>query len=277
MRILHVWSLAGIAAILAKYQRKMGHEVKVMVRKGYDPFGIEAHYGVKGTHSLLPPRGKRFLKDAVKTAKNYDVIHVHHVYEIVPAMKRAYPDKIVVLHYHGTELRENPQEARAESEKYADRILVATPDLLRFVKGAYIPNPIDTELFSPREITRNGKALCIMTKAENETLIARWLKEGNTSLDYETLDRNKTGVPYSKMPELLEKYEYYIDLKNDLANSADIEREGVISPAYSTTGLQALSMGLKVLNYECKVVQGLPDMHRPENVAKKVEEHYRGT
>ena len=40
------------------------------------------------------------------------------------------------------------------------------------------------------------------------------------------------------------------------------------------TGLQALSLGQKILNYDFKIIQGLPNEHKPENVVKKLMDVY---
>lgn len=34
MKILHVWDQAGVASILAKYQKKLGHDSEVIRREG---------------------------------------------------------------------------------------------------------------------------------------------------------------------------------------------------------------------------------------------------
>ena len=43
-RILHIWDQASVSCVLAKYQRKIGHEVSVIKRDGFDKFGIMHFY-----------------------------------------------------------------------------------------------------------------------------------------------------------------------------------------------------------------------------------------
>ena len=37
-KILHIWDQAGVACVLAKYQRRIGHDVKVIKRASFDKF-----------------------------------------------------------------------------------------------------------------------------------------------------------------------------------------------------------------------------------------------
>ena len=108
MKILHVWDQAGVACILAKQHRKQGHEVRILKRAGYDPFGISQFYG----EPLLDMDGKSFLKFAVKQADGYDAVHVHSIYKIIPDLRKKYPDKKLVLHYHGSEVRDKADPLR---------------------------------------------------------------------------------------------------------------------------------------------------------------------
>jgi len=258
-----VWDQAGVGCIIAKYQSKLfGHETKVIKRKGFDGFGILSYYGGEEFRAFA---GMQFLRTAEKIAENYDIIHIHDLYNLVPRIKKRYPEKGVFLHYHGTRLRETPQEKRTKYEQFAEKIFVSTPDLTEFVDSVYIPTPVDRELFSAREVEENRKALCIMTKAETPEIISELLKEHKISLRYETRSRDAKPVQYREMPELLKKYEMLMDLK--------VHNRSVMK-AYSMTGLQALSLGLKVLNHDFKIVRGLPDIHLPENVVKTLEAQY---
>lgn len=75
----------------------------------------------------------------------------------------------------------------------------------------------------------------------------------------------KDFVPYHKVPDLLNKFEYYIDIK--------VINDKVI-PAMSRTGLEALACGLKVFNHELRIVERLPDEHYAIYVAKEALQHY---
>src|SRR5919197_2608652 len=106
MKILHIWDQAGVACVLAKYHRRIGHEVRILKRAGYDPFGISQFYN----EPLLDMDGKAFLKYAIKEAGSCDVVHVHTLYKIIPDLRKKYRDKKLVLHYHGSEARNRQNE-----------------------------------------------------------------------------------------------------------------------------------------------------------------------
>jgi len=238
------------------------HQTKVIKRKGFDRFGVFSYYGGEEFRAFV---GMQFLRTAEKVAKNYDIIHIHDLYELVPRIKKRYPEKDVFLHYNGTRLRETPQESRAKHEQFAKNVFVGTPDLTEFVDSVYIPNPVDRELFPACATEENGKAISLMAATETPEIISELLRKHNVSLKYETRSRDEAPIRYEEMPEFLKSYECLMDLK--MIN-------GSVSKAYSMTGLQALSLGLKVLNWDFKMVHGLPDIHLPENVVKALEAQY---
>ena len=149
LKILYIWDQAGVGCILAKYLRTRGNDVKILKRSGYDPFAIFPFYN----QSLIDINARNFLKLSVKSAKNYDVIHIHTLFKIVPELRKKYKDKLIILHYHGSEVRakkESIDPVRLDAEHKSDVILVSTPDLLSYVKNdkvQYFPNPVDTEHF----------------------------------------------------------------------------------------------------------------------------------
>jgi hypothetical protein len=46
MRILHIYDKAGVAGLLAKYQRLLGHEAIVITQKGVHSYGHGITYSV---------------------------------------------------------------------------------------------------------------------------------------------------------------------------------------------------------------------------------------
>jgi len=262
-KILHVWDQAGVSCVLAKYQRRLGHDVKVIKRAGFDKFKIYSFYGETEFKTLL---GFQFLKIAEKESKNFDIIHVHDLFNLVPRLKKKYSNKKIILHYHGSILRNTPVGKREKFESFADEVLVSTPDLQEITDCKYIQNPVDTEHFSPRSINENKKALSLLGQTETPELISNLLKKHNITLNYETISRERKPIFYNDMPNFLSNYEYLIDLKY-------IDGKN-IGKFVSMTGLQALSLGQKILNYDFKIIQGLPNEHKPENVVKKLMDVY---
>lgn len=258
-----MWDQAGVSCVLAKYQRKIGHKVSVIKRDGFDKFGILQFYNETILKSHL---GLLFLKTALNYAKDYDVIHVHDLFELISKLKVKYPNKKIILHYHGTKLRITPMKKRNKAESCADSILVSTPDLSKFVNAQYFPNPIDIEHFSPRIINENNKTISLMTNYESHEKLNFLLKKNGINQNFDAWPREIKPIAYVDMPNFLSSYEYLIDLK--------LVSDGNPMSSYGVLGLQALSLGLKVINFEYKIVKGLPEQYMPEKVVEKLEKIY---
>ena len=102
MKILHINDMAGVACILAKYQRLSGIESKVLSPNKIDKFGILKYY--KDYVEIIDPIN--FVDYCISEAKDADVIHVHSMEEVVVKMHKTFGNsKKIVLHYHGTDIR----------------------------------------------------------------------------------------------------------------------------------------------------------------------------
>lgn len=259
-----MWDQAAVACTLAKYQRHIGHDSLVIKRNGFDKFKILNFYKQQ---TFKVKFNKIFSYMAIKKAANYDVIHVHDQYPLLKPLREKYPKKTLVLHYHGSMLRLTPRVKLEPYERFADKILVSTPDLLEFIDAEYLPNPIDIEHFHPRKIKKNGKAISIMSKWESQKQLRKLLDENNIFLDVEFLDRDAKPVMYATMPNFLSKYEYLIDLK--------LVYDQKPIPSYGCLGLQALNLGLKVINYNFNINTEFPKEHHPELVIEKLMKIYQ--
>jgi hypothetical protein len=259
MKILHVWDQAGVACILAKYQRKLGHDVLVMKRLGYDPFQVFQFYGLP----LLDLDGKSFLNQVTKKAREYDIIHVHSISKIIPDLRKRYPNKTIILHYHGSDVRGAVKTSlQLSGEELSDAIIGSTEDLQPHVgsKMLHVPNPVDTEHFRP---TRNidchaTDALTFKTTDSDTNKIIALLKESGIELSLKIVDRQSDPVPYSEMPHLISGFRTYVDLKFV---------RGKLLHAPSKTGLECLACGLRVLNYKMEYTDNLPEVYMPEKCA----------
>jgi len=263
LRILHVWDQAGVACILAKHHRRLGHDIRILKRAGYDPFGISQFYG----EQLINMDGKSFLKLVAKEAENYDLVHVHSLYKIIPELKKKYRDTKIVLHYHGSEVRgKQADPLRAEAEEKADAILGSTKDLQDYVDNmTCIPNPVDTEHFTPGATPSNGKAFTIRTTRGDSQWVLDYLKKNKIDLSVDVVDREANPIQYSEVPAFLKRYGTYVDIKYI---------DGTLLEAMSKTGLESLACGLKVINHRLECVEGLPNEHRPEVAASSVMNVY---
>ena len=267
MKILHVWDQAGVACILAKQQRFQGNQVSILKRAGYDPFGIFGFY----REPLISSDGKSFIKHAIKQAEKFDVIHVHSLYKIIPDLRRKYRDKIIVLHYHGSEARKESKDlVQEEAEEMSDVLVGSTSDLARFVGSGmkYIPNPIDTDHFAPSRVheASSEKAFTFKTTGADVEWVIQHLRNNGIDTIIQVIDRQANPIPYSQMPQVMNQYAVYVDLKHI---------GGVLLQAPSKTALECLGCGLKVLNYRLELVEKFPEEHRPQKVAAQVLELYR--
>ena len=299
MKILHINDMAGVACILAKYQRANGIESKVLSPNRIDKFGILKYY--KNYVEIIDPIN--FLDYSISQAKDADVIHVHSMEEIVVKMRKTFGNsKKIILHYHGTDIRglknkNNPalssmkiktkfymrklrnrlrlirmgyyKSAKTESQKLADVILVSTDDLLSLLPNAkYLPNPVDLDHFSKetnKDSKVNDNALTIKTETGNTKKVLEYCKENNIDLKIDVFDRTKTPLLHEQIPNLLKKYNLYVDIK--IVNDQLLE-------SLSKTGLESLACGLKVLNYKLEYLDKLPQKHNPVSVVNHLENIY---
>ncbi len=264
MKILHIWDIGGDSYLLAKYQKKLGHQTEVIKRAGYNPYGIVEFYGGIEQKTILSVG--EFYLNAILKSRNFDIIHIHCIYKLVPILRRLYPKKKIILHYHGSDCRLTPLKKRLKAEHLSNRVLVSTPDLKKFVpEGTYIPNPIDTEHFK-HKVSISKKAFTILVRENKLEDIKNFLLKNNYNIQFDVNYSKNSPILYRDMPKLFSKYGIYIDLKFSF--------DGKIIPAMSNTGRQALAQGLTVLNYELKLIDKFPNQFEPENVVSEMEKIY---
>jgi hypothetical protein len=291
LKILHIWDQAGVACIIAKYQNKMGHEVKVMRTTNYDPYGIYEFY--ENLVCFTPM--EEFLETCLREANVSDIVHIHSRIDVFFYLHNKISKKPrIVMHFHGTDLRGIKQSQKkwplrnyltasiknyrrslvrkrsnALVEKFADMILVSTPDLLSHVStgSVLLHNPVDTEHFNENQNSgSNERAFTFATESKSvKNWIIRICKQnGINNLD--VVDRTKKSIKYFAMPNFLRDFGIYIDIlyiNNKLIKSN------------SKTGLESLACGLRVIDYTSEPKIGLPVEHQPSNVVQKLEIIYQ--
>ncbi len=305
LKVLHIHDQAGVACILAKYQRMNDIKSKVLSSNKIDKYGILRFY--KDYVDLVDRAN--FVEYCLSEAKSADIIHIHSVEQLVIKIRKTFGNsKKIILHYHGTDIRglknkNNPNSStiqntktrtksfaakvknrlsliqmgyykslRTESQKLANEILVSTPDLLLLLPHAkYLPNPVDVDHFSKDDINynkvknNNNNALTIKTTSGDIQKTLRYCKENNINLKIDVLDRTKTPISYEEIPNFLKKYNVYVDIR--IVNDKILEN-------FSKTALESLSCGLKVLNYKLEYIERLPEIHNPVNVTHELENIY---
>lgn len=297
MRILHIWDQAGVACILAKYQRLQGHQSKVIRISGQDKFGIYSFY----KEYVFDVKLDGFAEKCIQEAKSADVVHIHSRIDILLKLRENFGrSKKIILHYHGTDIRglkrqKLPHRSRLsdlairskiiyrkirekillkkqihiKAQRLADAVIVSTPDLLQLVMkdSRYLPNPVDTDHFKPRVVLRNEQkdALTIDTEVTDIPWALNYSKKHGINLDIEVYDRIKDPIIYAYMPDFLRKYKVYVDIR--YVNERILEN-------LSKTALEALACGLKVLDYKLDYCQGLPAEYDPLNVTSSLSTIY---
>jgi glycosyltransferase involved in cell wall biosynthesis len=293
MRILHLWDQAGVAFVLAKYQRLRGYDSKTIMVREFDKYGIGKFYN----EYIDDTTREEFVQRSLKEARYADVLHVHSRSDMVVKLRKYFGNsKKIILQYHGSDIRgikkqklphrskisdlairgifayrrmrDKIRRIQLNAQRMADAVIVSTPDLLPLVSNAiYIPNPVDIDHFTPHVIRKENKKNAIAFKTE--VTDAQWLlyycKYNNIRLDIEVYDRSKTPIMHADMPEFLRQYAVYVDIKY-------VEEQ--LLQALSKTALEALACGLTVLDFKLDCRQGLPDEYTPMNVVSRLETIY---
>ena len=270
MKIFHMWNTAGVGSLIAKYTSKYcGVESDVTYMKYWDHFGLTSigtayDYGYK--RSLALARMAYHLTNFIRSYEGWDILHIHDMDRYLFPFKFIHPWIPKIIHYHGTRIRDRWDD-RKNLWKYADRILVSTPDLLDGAPSdaTYIPNTYDDDLFNP-EINTNKipKALHVSYFADD---IAQEYAE-NQGIELVIHDREKNPLPHDKFAELINTYAYYIDVKRD------VETKSYILEGTSITGLEALAAGATVIDWKGDLNKGVPNENKPVNFARKIMEVY---
>jgi len=286
LNILHVWDQAGVSGLMAYYQKNLGHHADIIKLKEFDD-GIMGKYGFElipfklKTYPALPRVILRTLKRkwrsltfyfAVKRiAKKYDILHIHSLWLCVFFT----PFKKKIIEFHGDDVRKEPHLKKGLRRFSTSlfiyfyskfhKLYVSTPDLLRDVPNSeWIPNPVDPLHFN--------KKLHEDYEPASAYYIHNWYEDGSHAQEFSSkyglkltiFDRTIKGnwILHEDFPKVLGLYEYFIDRKN--------------IPSLSKTGLEALAMGLKVVQgWDGKILEGLESIHLPENVAARTIRIYK--
>lgn len=247
MKILFVWDVAGVSCVFAKYLRRRGHEVKVMSRALQDEFHFLDFYG----ETRLDVEGGEFDMMAYKEAENHDIIHCNAVPKVANFIKQQYPNKKVLIEYHGSELRMLHQD-----NPHVDKTLVSTPDLVKFMPGAeWLPNPVDVEHFKPSD------------HEEGAVFFKEYYHEEPTEIPFpfDIVNREQPRL-HSSIPFLLQQWDTFIDYR--------FYKGFGLLDFPSKTSLEALATGMKVYNHKRMLIRGLPSMHRGDIATLKLEKIY---
>jgi hypothetical protein len=272
MKIMHIWNTAGIGGLIARYMDRMkGTDSSSYMWDRWDPFDMGTEKTINYKTILGNKLGKLKTPTLVRTARHYDVIHNHGLEGLTPWLRLLYPKKKIILHYHGTRIRGKWKEKK-KFWRYADTILVSTPDLLEGapVGVLYVPNLLDWDTID--RLREDGEertegALTVSRWCDNE---AREIARAN-GLRLTIHDREKVPLPHKTFLTVMSTFTHYIDIKRDFLTGPGTDQ---ILRAHSLTGLEALGLGLTVYNWDGEVSEIDIENHRPENVIPILWEIY---
>jgi len=228
-----------------------------------------------------------FTDRCIREGESADVIHVHGFIDILFKLHKKFRKKKIILHYHGTDIRGlNRQElphrsqlsdtvirlkrlyrkkiGHSKAQKLADAVCVSTPDLLPLVRnGIHIPIPIDTDHFKPdsNSSLKLKEAFTINSEVTNIQWALDYCKKKGINLDVDVIDRTKNPIMYKNIPDFIRGYKTYVDIR--YVNDTVLEN-------LSSTALQSLACGLKVLDYKLQFRQALPPQHNAVNVISQI-------
>ncbi|HEX5187270.1 MAG TPA: hypothetical protein VFV86_10315 [Nitrososphaeraceae archaeon] len=307
MKILHINDQAGVACVLAKYQKYYGINSKVLLPNSiltnykFDKFGIYKFYKDHVTIS----NGFNYLDHCISEARDVDVIHIHSMEDLVVKMRKTFGNsKKIILHYHGTDLRglkpnfstlQNIKTKtkllavnlrqrtrlvkmgyykllstlRKESQNLADELLVSTPDLLELLPNAkYLPNPVDVDHFSKDKVRHD--------KTDSNALTIK-TPTGNIEKTLQYCKHNNIDLKIDVFDRTTNPLQYKevpnLLKKYDIYVDIRIVNDRILQ-SLSKTGLESLACGLKVLNYKLEFQNKLPEIHNPLNVVKQLQNIY---
>jgi len=264
MKVLHIWNTAGVAGYIAEYLYEY-HDIesKVLWRKEHDPYN-QATSKVK----YVDGGTIRFHLMCLINAMFYNIIHFHSIDRWLKYYKFLFPKKLIIIHYHGTEIRHNWKK-RKRYWKHADKIIVSTPDLIESIHAPkeviHIPNMVNFKLC---EVYKDNNKYNKSSFHVNYGAL-------DIALEIKTKRKIRMTVHNYRVDKLFHKdflkqismYEYYIDVRR---------QKGEILRNMSLTAIEALHMGVKVIDWRNKLISKLPKAYRINEIAKRYLDIYSG-
>jgi len=303
LRILHINDVAGVGALMVKYQREMGHDSKLLYISEFDGLNITSFYDDTinmDKYKIINIRtGKGYLKrvnliyrlykkfyiiirimrhlifcfKALRFTLNWnpDIVHIHSLFLFpffIPFRKK-------LLEFHGTKIRIKYNDGTINDHRSVPRfafklyklmkvpIFVSTEDLKDNVPYECEYIPNPIDIVHFSKRKMGNKILYIHNHYED------LLKSLNRAYNIIGLGEN-IDIQLKDNNELINYKDYpnYLSKYNLL-----IDRYKISS--LSKTALEFLSMGGKVLNWRGEIIENLPKENMPYNVASNTVLIYR--
>ena len=247
-KILHINDTAGVASLISTELNRLNHKSKVIARlNSTQKLSITSNYDSK----IISGSYKKFLLFLIKELILFrpNIVHIHYWFDGINLVHRIskllFFNPKLIYHAHGDDIRSLLKNKSWDASKLKSDInIVATKDIL-FPNAIHLPNPIDTNMFYRHNNKErvNNEALYIRTRFDRKDYAIEYSKKHNLKLSIiDRIDGN--GVPYRELPNIFQKYEYYLDFKG-LTNKEVI----------SKTAMEALASGVKVVTDDGFIIE----------------------
>jgi glycosyltransferase involved in cell wall biosynthesis len=271
MKILHIGDVAGVPQKIAQAQRELGYKSDVLSYKMH-PFGYQTDFCYPVTSKFPYDYIKRFTI-FLKFIKKYDIYHFHGVTLLpkgIDSILWKMIKKKLIIHHHGSELRFKGENYIYS--KFADKILVSTPDLLEWSPdGIWLPNPVDIREYELLERgSQTHKLRILHAPSSRETKGTKYVIQAINKLKKEGYDIEFILLENVPHEEVLEQ-----------TKLSDIIVDQLIIGWYGMFSIEAMCMGKPVLCYikkdlADKYYQDLPILNTSpefvyENLIKLIE------
>lgn len=257
MKVLHVSNPGRVASLIARH---FEGSVVYLSTPFWDPFQL-------GNDPTVKYVGGDLLGAVLRDARDFDVIHVHSLDWMLPKIREQYPEKTMIMHHHGQNLREDPAEASKRSE-LVDKILFCTPDLKQYLpaRAEYLPNLIDETLFKPASVAGLGTVFPHCYERHNPYIpqvLARFP-------DCFIFKRLNNPLPYWQIPGFLARFDTLISWK------PEVDYEHSKFAVLTLTDLEMLALGHRVYYWHTgEIVTEFPFTHRTDYVISLMRRYYK--
>ena len=210
-KLLQIWDITCSSATLAEYLEDCGWRCKVIVREAFHKHSCSEEFW---DYVRVPGGVGKFCFDVAKTILSFrpSIILVRQVYEILPLVRVIAPFTPLIMQFHGHEVRyckTLPWQASLATKRIS-----STRDIERW--GDYYGTPIHPMFKPPPSgVRKPGTALFIrINLGAKDCLQEAKAFAKDRDLELTVIDRTQgQQIPHIEMPGILQKYEWYLDLK----------------------------------------------------------------
>ncbi|MDD5022723.1 MAG: hypothetical protein PHU63_00985 [Candidatus ainarchaeum sp.] len=265
IKIIHFNNIANVSTVLKKEMEKYGIDIYIIGFENKFNFYSDILIRNYEKSNILLKIYKRIKVLPKIISIDSHILHFNYnsiIWSYLDLILWKLLGKKIIIHRHGSDIR-NKQESILV-KLLADKILVSTPDLLRYTPTAeWIPNPIDVYKLNPIFKTKNKKV----------TIVHAPTKQNIKGTDFIVKCMNNLKKKYDFEFLLIENMDHEKAL--EIYKKADIIIDQIKLGAYGVFSIEGMALGKPVV---CYILKDLYNKNCPivnvnkENFEKKVEE-----